>query len=152
CMTLSGLCPHSFHEELSSHGNARYLAGILKAALLAIMAPIIGFGVTSHAYVLEGQSWPAGTVVVLQLSLGNPGRTLQDGNTSWNNAVAPVAEMWNEQLQRVHVTQVLNASAPCSSGEHLNSGAGSRARAGAVHSTFLLLARRGSIGRAHVRT
>src|SRR5439155_26895832 len=95
CMTLSGLCPHSFHEELSSHGNARYLAGILKAALLAIMAPIIGFGVTSHAYVLEGQSWPAGTVVVLQLSLGNPGRTLQDGNTSWNNAVAPVAEMWN---------------------------------------------------------
>ena len=85
----------------------------MKAALLAIMAPMIGFGVTSHAYVLEGQSWPASTVVVLQLSLGSAGRTLQDGNTSWNNAVAPVAAMWNQEIQNAHVTQVLNSTAPC---------------------------------------
>ena len=89
--------------------------------LCTITVLIICLGTRTYAYVLEGQSWPAGTVVVLQLSLGNAGRTLQDGNTSWNNAVAPVAEMWNEQLQRVHVTQVLNSSAPCSSGDHLNS-------------------------------
>jgi Matrixin len=93
----------------------------MKSALWAVTAAIIALCVTSYAYVLEGQSWPAGTVVILQLSLGNAGRTLQDGNTSWNNAVAPVAEMWNEQLQRVHVAQVLNSSAPCSSGDHLNS-------------------------------
>jgi hypothetical protein len=82
---------------------------------------MIAFGVTSHAYVLEGQNWPAGTVVVLQLSLGSAGRTLQDGNTSWNNAVAPVAAMWSQEIQNAHVTQVLNSSAPCSSGDHLNS-------------------------------
>lgn len=59
--------------------------------------------------------------MVLQLSLGNAGRTLQDGNTSWNDAVAPVANMWNSKVQRVQVTQVLNSGAPCSSGDHLNS-------------------------------
>jgi hypothetical protein len=93
----------------------------MKAALGAITAAMIGLSVTAQAYVLEGQSWPAGAVVVLQLSLGNAGHTLQDGNTSWNNAVAPVAAMWSQQLQRVQVAQVLNSSAPCSSGDHLNS-------------------------------
>jgi hypothetical protein len=93
----------------------------MKSTLWTITAAIIALCVTSHAYVLEGQSWPTGTVVVLQLSLGNAGRTLQDGNTSWNNAVAPVAAMWDQRIQRAQVTQVLNSSAPCSSGDHLNS-------------------------------
>jgi hypothetical protein len=87
----------------------------------AVAAAIAGVCLSSHAYVLEGQSWPAGSIVVLQLSLGSPGRTLQDGNTSWNVAVAPVAAMWNQELQHAHVTQVLNSSVPCSSGDHLNS-------------------------------
>src|SRR4029077_3030448 len=47
--------------------------------------------------------------------------TLQDGNTSWNNAVAPVAAMWSQQLQSVQVAQVLNSTVTCSSGDHLNS-------------------------------
>ena len=102
-------------------GKVRYTGRAMKSALWAITAAIVGLSATSRGYVLEGQSWPAGTVVVLQLSLGNAGRTLQDGNTSWNDAVAPVANMWNSQVQRVQVAQVLNSSAPCSSGDHLNS-------------------------------
>jgi hypothetical protein len=93
----------------------------VKPALWAITAVIIGFCATSRAYVLEGQSWPTGTVVLLQLSLGNAGRTLQDGNTSWNDAVAPVANIWNSRVQRVQVAQVLNSAVPCSSGDRANS-------------------------------
>jgi hypothetical protein len=93
----------------------------MKSVLWVITVAVLGLSANSRAYVLEGPSWPAGTVVVLQLSLGNAGRTLLDGNTSWNNAVAPVAAMWNQPLQGVHVTQVLNSTAPCSSGDHLNS-------------------------------
>jgi Matrixin len=93
----------------------------MKSALWAIMAAIVGLSATAQGYVLEGQSWPTGTVVVLQLSLGNPGFALQDGNTSWNDAVAPVANMWNSQVQRVHVSNVLNSGVACSSGDNLNS-------------------------------
>ena len=93
----------------------------MKSGLCALALALAGFSATSRGFVLEGQSWPDGTVVVLQLSLGNPGFTLQDGNTSWNDAVAPVANMWNSTVQRVQVAQVLNSGAPCSSGDHLNS-------------------------------
>jgi hypothetical protein len=120
-MSLFGHSLRYGHKQLSSCGEARYTGLTMKPALWAITAVIVGLCATSHAYVLEGQSWPTGTVVVLQLSLGNAGRTLQDGNTSWNDAVAPVANMWNSKVQRVQVAQVLNSSAPCSSGDHLNS-------------------------------
>ena len=120
-MIRSGHCAIGSHERLFSYGKGRHAGRAMKSALWAITAAIIGLSVTSHAYILEGQSWPAGTVVVLQLSLGDAGRTLQDGNTSWNDAVAPVAAMWNQQLQRLQFAQVLNSSVPCSSGDHLNS-------------------------------
>jgi hypothetical protein len=93
----------------------------MKSVLWAITAAIVGLSATAHGYVLEGQSWPAGTVVVLQLSLGSAGRTLQDGNISWNIAVAPVAAMWNQEVQRVQLSQVLDSTAPVSSGDHVNS-------------------------------
>jgi hypothetical protein len=109
------------HEQLSSCGKMRCAERILKSAIWSITAAIVGLSATSRGYVLEGQSWPAGTVVILQLSLGNPGFTLQDGNTSWNDAVAPVANMWNSKVQRVQVAQVLNSGVPCASGDHLNS-------------------------------
>jgi len=82
---------------------------------------IVGLSATARGYVLEGQSWPTGAVVILQLGLGNPGSALQDGNTSWNDAVAPVAGMWNARLQRVQVSNVMNAGTSASSGDNLNS-------------------------------
>jgi len=75
---------------------------------------------TARAYVLEGASWPAGTTVVLQLGLGNPGRTLLDGNTSWNTAAAPALDMWDRNIQRAQLTyDTLTASV--SSGDGVNS-------------------------------
>ena len=76
---------------------------VMKFALCFLAIRLTGFTSTSRGYVLEGQSWPSGTVVVVQLNLGNAGRTLQDGNTSWDAAVAPVAGMWNEKLLRIQV-------------------------------------------------
>ena len=39
-----------------------------------------------HAYVQEGPSWPSGSTVTFQMALGNAGRTLSDGNVSWDVA------------------------------------------------------------------
>ena len=48
-------------------------------------------------------------------------RILQDGNTSWNDAVATFPGMWNQQVQRVQLAQIPNSAVPPSSGDHLNS-------------------------------
>ncbi|HEY2138636.1 MAG TPA: DVUA0089 family protein [Chthoniobacterales bacterium] len=80
-----------------------------------------GFIHTSSAYILEGKSWPAGSVVVVQLGLGSAGRTLQDGNTSWDDAVMPVADVWNQQLQGVRLVNVVNPLQTASSGDRMNS-------------------------------
>ena len=104
-------------KRVASCGKRR----TVKFALWTITAVIVGLSATARGYVLEGQSWPSGSVVVLQLSLGSAGRTLLDGNTSWNNAVVPVAAMWNQAVQRVQLSEVLDSTAPVSSGDHVNS-------------------------------
>src|SRR5690348_2816673 len=43
----------------------------------------------AHGYALEGPKWPNGSNPTVQLELGSAGRTLSDGNTSWNAAVSP---------------------------------------------------------------
>jgi hypothetical protein len=65
---------------------------------------------TASGYVLEGPRWPAGTNIVLQLSLGAPVTPLQDGSASWNDAVAPVADMWNAVLGSIHLSNAMNSS------------------------------------------
>src|SRR3954454_1787998 len=81
----------------------------------------LGSATTSKSYVLEGQSWPSDTFLVFQLSLGSPGRTLQDGNTSWNAAVAPVAGIWTQQLQHVHISSIPDSTVPVATGDQQNS-------------------------------
>lgn len=119
-MSLFGHCLRPRRAQLSFCGKLCHTTR-MKISLGIALVAAVGFSSSLRGYVLEGQSWPAGTVVVLQLSLGNAGRTLQDGNTSWNDAVAPVAAMWNQRLQRVQVSNVLNSTVPCTSGDHLNS-------------------------------
>lgn len=120
-MSLFGHYLRPCHQQPSAaDGKARSAGRTLRTTLWAITAAIIGLSSTARGYVLEGQSWPTGTVVLLQLNLGNPSATLQDGNTSWNNAVAPVAGMWNARLQRVQVSNV-NSGVNASSGDNLNS-------------------------------
>src|SRR3954471_4944802 len=89
-------------------------AAAASVALLAFAAP------SASAYVLEGKSWPSGSVVTLQLGLGSAGRTLQDGNTSWDDAVLPVADTWNQVVGRVRITNSLNPQAPVTSGDRVN--------------------------------
>ena len=88
---------------------------------LAILGAVLGICATAHAYVLEGKSWPTGTTVLMQLNLGSAGRTLQDGNTSWDDAVLPVAAMWNQTIQRVSVTTIVNPAVPSVAGDRINS-------------------------------
>lgn len=111
----------NYEQPVATPPKARCAQHSLRASLWAIAALFIGFSATARGYVLEGQSWPTGTVVVLQLGLGNPGSALLDGNTSWNDAVAPVAGMWNARIERVQVANVMNASTSASSGDNLNS-------------------------------
>jgi hypothetical protein len=90
------------------------LAGLLATALVFVAAQ-------AKAFSLEGPSWPAGTVVVFQLNLGNPSSTLQDGNTSWNAAVAPALDMWSQNIQRIQTTDVMDSPVAAASGDGLNS-------------------------------
>src|ERR1700682_6677092 len=92
-----------FSEIMSS---ARHLRSVSRI-MFAIAAVVGVFSTTAQAYVLEGKSWPSGSIVVMQLGLGSAGRTLQDGNTSWDDAVLPVAAMWNQTIQRVQITNLV---------------------------------------------
>jgi len=93
----------------------------MKSALWAIVAMVASLGTTAHGYVLSGQTWPAGTNVVLQMSLGNPLFPLQDGTTSYNEAAVPAANMWSSSVQRVQLSQVMNSGVSSSSGDNMNS-------------------------------
>jgi len=96
-------------------------SAILKYASAALAVALTMISPVADAYVLEGKSWPAGSVVLMQLNLGSAGRTLQDGNTSWDDAVLPVAGMWNQTILRVQVTTIVNPVVPTTSGDRINS-------------------------------
>jgi len=103
-----------------------FLVPVRRQALIAWLAGTVIFAFlnsaprTACAYALEGASWPAGTTVVIQLGLGNPGRTLIDGNTSWNTTAAPALNMWDQDIQRAQLNSVIS-TASASSGDGVNS-------------------------------
>ncbi|HYJ03575.1 MAG TPA: matrixin family metalloprotease [Chthoniobacterales bacterium] len=99
----------------------RYKLPAMRRAVIAITLVVAALSTTAHAYVLQGPRWPSGTVLVLQLGLGSANRTLQDGNTSWDTAVEPVAEMWNQSFGRVRISNVFNPQAPVSQSDRINS-------------------------------
>ena len=92
-------------------------------AVVAILALAIGIFEprNASAYVLEGPKWPTGSTPVMQLELGSPGRTLLDGNTSWNTAAAPALDMWNQVVARMQFGRVMNSTAAVASGDRVNS-------------------------------
>jgi Matrixin len=95
-------------------------SAVLKYASAALAVALCFTAPVADGYVLEGKSWPAGSTVIMQLNLGGAGRTLQDGNTSWDDAVLPVAGMWNQTIQRVQVATVVDPVAPTTSGDRIN--------------------------------
>jgi hypothetical protein len=112
---------HLSPKALSLPTFLRYKLPAMRRFSIAITLAIVGLAATARGYVLEGPRWPSGTELVLQLGLGNAGRTLQDGNTSWDTAVEPVAEMWNQSFQRVRISNVFNPQAPVSHSDRVNS-------------------------------
>ena len=106
--------PAAFLAPARRHALTAWLAG---AVIFAFLNAAPG---TAWAYVFEGASWPAGTTVVLQLGLGDAGRTLIDGNSSWNTAAAPALNMWDQDIQRAQLTSV-SSTASVSSGDGVNS-------------------------------
>lgn len=75
---------------------------------------------SANAYVLNGKIWANGSNVVMQMGLGDAGRTLSDGNTNWNAAAAPALDAWNAQIARMQFGRVMNSTAPASSGDRVN--------------------------------
>src|SRR5689334_7068769 len=85
------------------------------AGILISFAPLKD----ASAYALEGPQWPVGATVTFQDALGNAGRTLLDGNTSWSTA-AGFDSIWNTSIH-LHIVNNANLSAPISRGDHVNS-------------------------------
>src|SRR6266581_307049 len=82
---------------MTPHGNVFTKKSGAFFATTAMLALVLGTldPRDASAYALEGPKWPNGSTPVMQLELGTPGRTLLDGNTSWNTAAAPALDMWN---------------------------------------------------------
>src|SRR5207253_9625536 len=53
------------------------------------------------------------------MGLGSAGRTLIDGNTSWDSAAAPALAAWNNVMARLQYNGIV-ASPPVSSGDGVN--------------------------------
>jgi hypothetical protein len=82
---------------------------------------LIAFSSSAQGYALENKSWPSGTVIEMQMELGSPPQTLQDGSQTWNEAAAPAIDAWNAEMKNVQLEAVMNSSLPISSGDGINS-------------------------------
>ncbi len=97
----------------------RVFAPLQLFSILIALAVLLAVSRRANGYVLEGTSWPAGTVVTFQMGLGLAGRTLIDGNTSWDTAAAPALGAWNSVMARLQYTDTVT-SPPVSSGDGVN--------------------------------
>jgi hypothetical protein len=100
----------------ASHPRRRFSNAI---AGLAILTAVF-FAVDARGYVGEGASWPNGSTVTFQFAMGGAGRTLLDGNTSWDTAAMPAPSAWNSNVQGLRFVGVVNGNAPLSSGDGIN--------------------------------
>ena len=75
----------------------------------------------TRGYVLENKSWPDGTVITMQMELGAPSQTLQDGSKTWNEAASPAIDAWNVEMQDVQLAAAMNSTKAVASGDDVNS-------------------------------
>jgi hypothetical protein len=93
-----------------------------KPLLVTAASVVILFAAfNARAYYLEGPKWQNVSTVTFQSALGNAGRTLLDGNTSWDVAIAPVPGTWNQSIANLRLISTTNPSAPTISGDGVNS-------------------------------
>src|SRR3954463_13159580 len=108
---ISSLSTRSSDRKLTGH----QLSMLVAAGILFCCCPVNSIS----AYSLEGPKWPTGSTVTFQDALGNAGRTLLDGNTSWSTA-AGFDSIWNNSIN-LRLVNSANLSAPISRGDHVNS-------------------------------
>src|SRR6478752_4227324 len=113
-MVIMGFTLFRLPRPYPTPSRALQLLSIL--ILLAVFALVAR---RANGYALEGSSWPAGTIVTFQMGLGSAGRTLIDGNTSWDTAAAPALAAWNNVMARLQYNGNI-ASPPVSSGDGVN--------------------------------
>ena len=75
----------------------------------------------TRGYVLENKSWPDGTIITMQMELGAPSQTLQDGSQTWNEAASPAIDAWNAEMQDVQLAAAMDSTKAVSSGDDVNS-------------------------------
>ena len=97
----------------------RPFAPLQLLSILIVLAIALVVSRRANGYVLEGGRWPAGTVVTFQMGLGSAGRTLIDGNTSWDTAAAPALAAWDHVMARLQYNGNV-ATPPVSSGDGVN--------------------------------
>ncbi|MFN2474974.1 MAG: matrixin family metalloprotease [Chthoniobacterales bacterium] len=91
--------------------NSRFLLPLLVCCSLVHSA---------LAYVYEGQTWPQGSTVTMQLSLGG-NQTLIDGFTSFNQSAEDALALWNQKLARLQFGVVRNSTVVPTDGDRRNS-------------------------------
>jgi Matrixin len=89
-------------------------------SVLIVLAVVILLSHRANGYALEGVRWPNGTIVTFQMGLGSAGRTLIDGNTSWDTAAAPGILAWDNALAHLEYKSNIGATT-ASSGDRVNS-------------------------------
>ena len=109
-----------FLENMTLFPRLLTVAQVRAAAIAALVICSGLIPPNTGAYSLEGPKWSAGAGPLMQLELGNAGRTLSDGNTSWNVAAAPAIGMWNQVLGGIQLGQV-TSNVPVASGDGVNS-------------------------------
>jgi Matrixin len=97
----------------------RVFAPLQLLSILVLLAVFVAVARRASGYVPEGKAWPAGTVVTFQMGLGSAGRTLIDGNTSWDTAAAPALTAWDNITARLQYKGNV-ANPPVSSGDGVN--------------------------------
>jgi hypothetical protein len=113
-MNLPARATLKIHSAIAVRRARRLLvAGVALVNIAILGSKLSGYDLSG------GSSWSTGTVT-FQMALGNAGRTLSDGNTSWDAAAAPAATMWTQNIQRVQLVAATNPSAPVSRGDRIN--------------------------------
>src|SRR5258705_13266618 len=76
-------------------------AGVWIGALLCSLAG--GPAAKGYVFSFTNANWPLGEIP-FSLLLGSAGRTVQDGNTSWDQVATDATGLWNAELTPVRLT------------------------------------------------
>ncbi len=57
----------------------------------------------------------------MQMELGAPSQTLQDGSKTWNEAASPAIDAWNAEMHDVQLAAAMNSTKAVASGDDVNS-------------------------------